>query len=75
MSSISDLRCTAEASYRGLAWLCLAPFLSLLATATATLIVAESNNPIEVAEPWEMVRERSYGSTVVTIVSGPEFGS
>lgn len=48
---------------------------ALLATANATLIVAESNNPIEVAEPWEMVRERTYGSTVVTIVSGPDFGS
>lgn len=47
----------------------------LLETANATLIVAESNNPIEIAEPWEMVRERTYGSTVVTIVSGPDFGS
>ncbi|MFT4988336.1 MAG: 16S rRNA (guanine966-N2)-methyltransferase [Acidimicrobiales bacterium] len=48
---------------------------ALLATAKAGLIVAESNNPIEIAEPWEIVRERTYGSTVVTIVSGPDFGS
>ena len=35
MSSISDLRRTTEASSRGIAWFCLAPTLSLLATATA----------------------------------------
>jgi len=28
-----------------------------------------------VSEPWESLRSRTYGSTVVTIVSGPEFGS
>ena len=35
MSSISNLRRRIEASYRGLAWFCLAPVLALLATTTA----------------------------------------
>ncbi|MCL4110585.1 UNVERIFIED_CONTAM: hypothetical protein GTU68_035559, partial [Idotea baltica] len=47
----------------------------LLAHAEAGLVVAESNDPIQVAEPWEILRTRTYGSTVVTIVSGPDFGS
>jgi len=47
----------------------------LFASATADLVVAESHDPIHVSEPWESLRSRTYGSTVVTIVSGPEFGS
>lgn len=47
----------------------------LLSVAQADLVVAESNDPIQVPEPWEMLRTRSYGSTVVTIVNGPDFGS
>jgi 16S rRNA (guanine966-N2)-methyltransferase len=47
----------------------------LLLATQAGLFVAESNHRIEVAEPWEMLRERTYGSTVVSIVSGPDFGS
>lgn len=47
----------------------------LLEQATADLVVIESNDPVLVNEPWEMLRTRTYGSTVVTIVSGPDFGS
>lgn len=47
----------------------------LFASASADLIVAESNDPIQVTEPWESLRTRTYGSTVVTIVSGPDFVS
>ena len=47
----------------------------LQTTADATVLVAESNAPIVVVEPWGLLRERTYGSTVVTIISGPDFGS
>jgi len=41
----------------------------VFAGADATLIVVESNDPVEVPAGWESLRERTYGSTVVTIVS------
>lgn len=47
----------------------------LLEAADASLLVAESNDPITAAGDWEIQRERTYGSTVVTILSGPAFGS
>ncbi len=42
----------------------------LLATVEADVLVAESNNAIDAVEHWVLVRERTYGSTVVTILSG-----
>ncbi len=47
----------------------------LLATIEADLLVAESNSRIDTVEPWSVVRERTYGSTVVTILSGAGFES
>ena len=43
----------------------------LLETAVADLVVAESNDPVAVAGQWEILRERSYGSTVVTVFGTP----
>lgn len=42
---------------------------ALLLGASAELVVAESNNPIEAVGDWQIQRERSYGSTVVTVLS------
>lgn len=42
---------------------------SLLGTAKATLIVAESGKPIDTTPAWSTLRERTYGSTVVTILA------
>lgn len=42
----------------------------LLASIDADLVVVESDMRIEVPEPWALLRSRSYGSTVVTILSG-----
>jgi inosine-uridine nucleoside N-ribohydrolase len=59
MSSVSDLRFTTEAPYRGLAWLCLAPVLSLLATATAA-------NTSEVLQCLEADRKKPDATIVIT---------
>jgi 16S rRNA (guanine966-N2)-methyltransferase len=40
---------------------------ALLADLPADLVVVESDRPIEVPEPWTVVRHRRYGGTVVTI--------
>lgn len=42
----------------------------LLATVEADLVVVESSRTLDAVDPWRMLRERSYGSTVVTILSG-----
>ncbi len=47
----------------------------VLGTAEADLLVAESNTAIVASEPWVLLRERTYGSTVVTILSGAAFRS
>jgi 16S rRNA (guanine966-N2)-methyltransferase len=47
----------------------------VLATAEADLLVAESNSAIVASEPWVLLRERTYGSTVVTILNGAAFRS
>ena len=47
----------------------------VLATTEADLLVAESNTAIAASEPWVLLRERTYGSTVVTILSGAAFRS
>ena len=44
----------------------------LLQSADADLVVAEAGRPVEPIEPWELLRERTYGSTVVTILSRPD---
>lgn len=36
--------------------------------ATTDLLVAESNDPVAAVAPWQVLRERSYGSTVVTML-------
>ncbi len=40
---------------------------ALLATLPATVVVCESDRPIELGEGWDAARTRRYGSTVVTI--------
>jgi len=42
---------------------------ALLLATSADVLVAESNSPIEAAGNWQIQRERSYGSTVVTVLS------
>lgn len=59
MSSIGALRCTTEASSREIAWFCLAPVLSLLATATA------ANTPA-VLQCLEADRKKPDATIVVT---------
>jgi len=44
----------------------------LMAAATTELIVAEANDPVEPADGWRVLRERSYGSTVVTMLTSAE---
>jgi len=46
----------------------------LLEAAESSLLVAESNDPITANGGWEIQRERTYGSTVVTILSAATFG-
>jgi len=41
----------------------------LQANAKTDLIVAESNDPVAAVAPWQVLRERSYGSTVVTMLT------
>lgn len=41
----------------------------LFAQANADLVVVESNGAIEVPDDWESLRDRRYGSTVVTIAT------
>lgn len=41
---------------------------TMQASANTDLLVAESNDPILALAPWQVLRERSYGSTVVTIL-------
>ena len=45
----------------------------LLSTVEADLVVCESNVAVEAPQDWVLVRERTYGSTVVTILSGAGF--
>jgi len=59
MSLISALRCTIEASFRGIAWFCLAPALSLLATVTV------ANTPA-VLQCLEADRKKPDATIVVT---------
>ena len=59
MNSISDLRCATEAPSRGIAWFCLAPVLSLLATVTA------ANTPA-VLQCLEADRKKPDATIVVT---------
>jgi len=41
----------------------------LFESANTDLIVAEANNAVSAIEGWEILRERTYGSTVVSILS------
>lgn len=43
-------------------------WIELFAAVSADLIVAESNDAIGAVVGWEMLRERSYGSTVLSIL-------
>lgn len=44
----------------------------LLAMVAASLVVVESDGPVEAPPGWEEVRERRYGRTVVTFLRRPE---
>ncbi|HPB45674.1 MAG: 16S rRNA (guanine(966)-N(2))-methyltransferase RsmD [Microthrixaceae bacterium] len=39
----------------------------LLATIRGRVVVIESDRPVSVPKPWDVVRDRSYGTTVVRI--------
>ena len=45
-----------------------AEWSELFDTARAGLLVAESGKPVEPGLSWEVLRERTYGTTVVTIL-------
>lgn len=47
---------------------------ALLSGLAAGLAVCESRHPIEVPEPWVLVREKAYGGTVVTIMEREQEG-
>jgi 16S rRNA (guanine966-N2)-methyltransferase len=40
---------------------------ALLALVPATLVVCESDRPVELGDGWDATRTRRYGGTVVTI--------
>ena len=40
----------------------------LVGLAAAPVVVAESDRPVEVPHGWDVVRQRRYGSTIVTII-------
>jgi 16S rRNA (guanine966-N2)-methyltransferase len=42
-------------------------WLALLAMVPATVVVCESDRPIDLGDRWDAARSRRYGSTVVTI--------
>lgn len=41
----------------------------LLAASPAPLVVCESDRPVDTPDGWELVRQKRYGATVVTILS------
>jgi len=41
----------------------------------SSLVVIESDRDIEPPAPWSVLRQRSYGTTVVTIIERPETGA
>ena len=41
---------------------------ALLDSLPATLAVLESSRPVEVRPPWEVLRQKQYGGTLVTVV-------
>lgn len=41
---------------------------ALLDTTSASLVVAESGRPLDAHPGWQVVREKRYGSTVVTVL-------
>jgi 16S rRNA (guanine966-N2)-methyltransferase len=45
----------------------------LLGLLTADVAVLESARPIQVPEPWEIIRNKRYGGTLVTVVRSPQW--
>jgi 16S rRNA (guanine966-N2)-methyltransferase len=44
---------------------------ALLQDLDAPLVVLESSRPVELPPPWEVVRQKRYGSTLVTVARRP----
>ncbi len=44
----------------------------LLSRLDAPIAVLESSRPVEVEPPWEVVKEKRYGGTLVTVVRCPD---
>jgi 16S rRNA G966 N2-methylase RsmD len=44
---------------------------ALLGQLRADVVVMESDRPVDVPESWEIIRNKRYGGTLVTVVRSP----